>query len=87
MDWALYAWLKRGKRRRSILVEINKSKEPLSTNDLSIKQKIAISQASFTLGELEEKKLIVCLNPTDKIGKLYKIDKSGEEIIGGLKNG
>lgn len=79
MDWALYAWLKRGKRRRSILTELKKSKEPLTANDLAEKSGIAISQASFTLKELTEKGLIDCLNPKDKIGKLYRISPKGKE--------
>ena len=81
MDWALYAWLKRGKRRNSILNELKKSDKPLTTNDISKNLNIAISQTSFTLGELTEKKLVECLNPTDKIGKLYRITKDGQEIL------
>lgn len=80
MDWELYAWLKRGKRRKSILNELKKSKNPISANDICKNLNIAISQASFTLKELTEKKIIECLNPTDKIGKLYKITKEGKEI-------
>lgn len=81
MDWALYAWLKRGKRRNSILNELKKSDKPLTTNDISKNLNIAISQTSFTLGELTEKKLVECLNPTDKIGKLYRITKDGKKIL------
>jgi len=84
MDWALYAWLKRGKRRRSILDELKKSKNPKSTSDICKNLNIAISQASFSLRELEEKKLIQCLNPNDKIGKLYEITESGSEILNGI---
>ena len=81
MRWDLYAWLKRGSRRKSILVELNKSKEPLSANDISKKLNIAISQTSFSLKELTEKKLVECLNPADKIGKLYKIRMLGKELL------
>lgn len=86
MDWALYAWLKRGKRRKSILTELNKSREPLTANDLSKKLNIAISQTSFTLKELTEKELIKCLNPADKIGKLYLIRELDKELLEYVNN-
>lgn len=81
MDWSLYAWLKRGSRRKSILIELSRSKDPLTANDISKKRNIAISQASFTLKELSDKQLVDCLNPEDKIGKLYKISTKGKEIM------
>ena len=81
MDWELVAWVKRGKRRISILRLLKLSSSPLTANEIKYKLKIAISQASFTLKELSEKSLIECLNPNDKIGKLYKIIKKGEMIL------
>ena len=71
MDWKTFAWLRRGKRRTDVLKIIAKSKQPLAINDIKNILKIAISQASFTTNELYEQKLIECLNPEDKIGKLY----------------
>ncbi len=81
MDWGLYAWLNRGSRRKSVLELLAKSEKPLSTNEIKKSLKIAISQASFTLKELLNKKLIACLNPKDKIGKLYCITKRGKELL------
>ena len=81
MDWGLYAWVNRGSRRKSVLELLAKSEKPLSTNDIKKSLKIAISQASFTLKELSDKKLIECVNPEDKIGKLYVISKQGRVIV------
>lgn len=81
MDWKNYAWLNRGKRRKSVLELLNKSEKPLSTKDVKSKLKIAISQASYTLKELNEKSLIDCVNPNDKIGKLYVINKKGKGLL------
>ncbi|MCD6229514.1 MAG: ArsR family transcriptional regulator [Candidatus Diapherotrites archaeon] len=81
MDWVLYAWLKRGSRRKTVLFELHVSKEPLAANDISRNLNIAISQASFTIKELHGKKLVECLNPLDKIGRLYKITSKGREIL------
>jgi len=81
MDWGLYAWVNRGSRRKSVLELLAKSDKPLSTNDIKKSLKIAISQASFTLKELIDKRLIECVNPKDKIGKLYKIINKGYNLI------
>jgi len=85
MDWVLYAWVNRGSRRKSVLELLAKSDKPLSTNDIKKLLKIAISQASFTLKELLDKKLIECINPGDKIGKLYKITRKGKEYLQNVK--
>ena len=81
MNWRLYAWVNRGSRRKSVLELLAKSEKPLPTNDIKKSLKIAISQASFTLKELSAKRLIECVNPKDKIGKLYIITKKGNILL------
>ena len=81
MDWGLYAWVNRGSRRKSVLGLLANSEKPLSTNDVKKTLKIAISQASFTLKEFLNNKLIECMNPKDNIGKLYVITKKGKEML------
>ena len=81
MDWELYAWLKRGKRRKEVLEIINSKNKPISVNDIKNELKIAISQSSFTVKELIDKKLIDCLNSEDNIGRLYIITEKGKELI------
>ena len=80
MDWQKYAWVKRGKRRQQTLEVLNKSANPLTINDIREKTRIAILQTSVIVAELEDEGLIECLNPQDKIGKLYRITKQGKEI-------
>ena len=81
MDWQKYAWVKRGSRRQETLQLFSKTLVPLSINDVHIKTRIAISQASTTVAELEDAGLLRCLNAMDKIGKLYVITDEGKEII------
>lgn len=81
MNWELYAWLKRGNRRKEVLKLIFDSSNPLTTNEVRLKLKLAMSQASYTLKELEQKELIECLNPKDKIGRLFKIVRNGKELM------
>lgn len=81
MDWNLFAWIKRGETRKKVLKIIQTSKNPITINEIKEECKISISQCSLIVKQLEEKKLIECLNPKDKIGKLYRISKIGKEII------
>ncbi len=81
MDWQKYGWVKRGKRRQQALEVFNKSLNPLTINDIHEKSRIALSQASVIVAELEHEGVIECLTPQDKIGKLYRITKEGKEII------
>ena len=80
MDWKTYAWLKRGKRRKQTL-SLFSSNFPLSTTDIKKKLKVAMSQASFSLKELQQKHLVKCLNPEDKIGRLYKTTSQGTKLL------
>lgn len=81
MDWELYAWVKRGSQRKNVLQTLGHASTPLSTSDLKSKLKVAMAQASFTVKELTQKKLIESVNPKDKIGKLYKITNKGKAIL------
>jgi len=81
MNWELYAWLKRGNRRREVLKLIASSNNPLTVKEIKNKLKVAMAQSSFTVKELFDKKLIDCLNPNDKIGRLYKISKNGSDLL------
>ena len=81
MDWDLYAWLKRGNRRKEVLKLLVNAQSPMTTNEIKAKLKVALSQASFTVKELSGKKLVECLNPKDKIGRLYKITNEGKVIL------
>ena len=82
MDWDLYAWLKRGKRRKEVLKLLVNSQSPMTANEVKAKLKVALSQASFTIKELSDKKLVECLNPKDKIGRLYKITNESKGLMG-----
>lgn len=85
MDWKKCAWLRRGKRRLETLLVLNKASTPITIKDVTVKSKIAISQASATIAELEKAELVKCLNPEDKIGKLYVITDEGRKLINALE--
>ncbi len=81
MDWELYAWLKRGNRRKEILKLLVNTHSPITSNEIGIKLKVSLPQVSFTIKELFGKELIECLNPKDKIGRLYKNTSEGKVIL------
>jgi len=81
MNWEIYAWLKRGSRRQDVLQHLSNSDRPLTANDIKSNLKMSLSQSSLTLKELLKEELIDCLNPDDKIGKLYRINDKGEAMV------
>lgn len=80
-DWKTYSWLKRGPRRVNVLKYINDSEKPQTATDVKKNQKVDITQAAFTLSELNEKELVGCLNSEDHHGKLFVITKKGKDML------
>lgn len=78
MNWSKYAFVLRGKVRLKILIALNKPKTP---TQLSKELKINLAQVSRTLKELSDNKLIECINPQNKTGRLYVRTKEGNEIV------
>lgn len=50
-------------------------------NDISKSMKIILSQVSRTLSELEGKNLIICTTPNRTKGRIYRLTKTGNDII------
>ena len=55
--------------------------KPLTPSIISEKTKIYPSHVSNTLNELVEKKLVVCLTPKLKKGRLYELTLNGKNIL------
>ncbi|MBA7585156.1 hypothetical protein ES708_27126 [subsurface metagenome] len=78
MDWNLVGFIKASKYRRNILFELEKGrKTPL---ELSTTLNMYISHISKSLKELTEKKIIVCLTPKQRKGKIYSLTELGRQI-------
>ena len=54
---------------------------PSTPSVISEKTKIYPSHISNTLSELVEKKLVVCLTPKLKKGRLYELTANGKKIL------
>lgn len=74
----LISFVSRGKIRKKVLSNLDK---PLTPTQLSEKIKTHRSTTSRTLLELEERGLVKCITPKEKMGRFYEITKQGNKII------
>ena len=65
--------------RKKVMVALGE--KPNTPSAISEKTKIYPSHISNTLNELVEKKLVVCLTPKLKKGRLYDLTKEGKKIL------
>ena len=73
----LYAWVLRGSQRRKIFKCLDKPKTPtLIKEETGIK----VSNVSDILRLMEKSGLAKCLNPKDKLGRLYQLTNEGNKI-------
>jgi len=75
-------FIKRGKNRKEIFVNLNK---PMMPSELVIKIYKSNSNTYFNLvsralSELKEKKLVEVVNPEDRTGRIYRRTKGGEKV-------
>ncbi|MFX0016860.1 MAG: ArsR family transcriptional regulator [Promethearchaeota archaeon] len=82
--WSLVSYVRISKYREDLLIEL--SKKPHFPSELVRKLDITFSVVSRTLKELEDRGIIVCLNPEQKKGKLFSISNLGEELISLLQS-
>ena len=65
--------------REKVLIDL---KEKIKTPSRIAKStNIGASHVSTALKELREHKLVVCLNPEKKQGRIYKITELGEKVL------
>lgn len=81
MDWSKYSFVVRAKNRKSILLHLSDPKTP---SQLSEELKLSLSHVSRAVKELEEKELIECLTPNEKVGRVYRRTPDGEKIANHL---
>ena len=80
--YELMSFVNRGKSRKRVLKELNR---PMTPTDLSNKIQIHRSTISRTLIELEQKGLVKCLTPKEKMGRYYEISEMGKKILSSIE--
>lgn len=78
----LLSWVLRGSQRRVIFSVIDGTLIPAQIYGKAkeINLKITRNNVSDILRELREKELVVCLNPDEKKGRLYKLTEKGLKV-------
>ena len=83
MDWSKYSFVIRAKNRKAVLLCLSKPKTP---TQLAEELKLSLPHVSRALKELEKEGLVECLTPSEKVGRVYKRTKIGEEIVNFVKS-
>jgi len=78
MDYKALSFVLAGSLRQRVIKALQKPKTP---SQLVKDLKTQDSSLSRTLKELEEHKIIECLFPHNKKGRIYRLTKIGEEIL------
>ena len=80
--YKILSFLARSKNRTKVLGSFDGLQTP---TQISKKLKIQRSTVSRTISELEEKRLVRCLTPKERMGRLYSLTSDGRKILEHLK--
>ena len=86
--WTLYAYVVSSKYRKLVIKVLYKG--PAIPKEISRRTGKAQPHISRALKELKNRKLVTCINPQEKKGRIYKLTTIGlkvaEEVIKRYKN-
>ena len=82
MNWEKYSYVVRGRNRKRILLSLN---SPMTPTQIAAVAKVSLSHVSKALRDLKKYELVICINPDEKVGKIYKRTEEGNEIAEYLK--
>jgi predicted transcriptional regulator len=78
MSWNDVSYVIASKTRKSIILKLETPRTPtFLAKDLDLN----LANISRALTELEDKDIVVCLTPKQKVGKIYSLTKKGKDII------
>lgn len=72
-----YHWVIRGSQKKKIIKIMNKPKIP---TEIKEQTKLSLNNVSDVLREFKKKKIVKCLNPKEKTGRLYELTPKGMRI-------
>ncbi len=72
-----YSWIVRGKQRRKILQTLN---HPMTPTQIKERTGIKVTNVSDVVRSMEEINIAKCLNPKEKLGRLYELTQKGKKI-------
>lgn len=78
MSWNDVSYVIGSKTRKAILLKLETPRTPtFLAKDLDVN----LANISRALSELEDKDIIVCLTPKQKVGKIYALTKKGKTLL------
>lgn len=82
LDWKLYSWLVRGIQRATIIKGMDRPKMPsqICREAKRLNEKINLNSTSDILRKFVKKGIAVCLNPEQKVGRLYELTAKGKKL-------
>lgn len=78
MLWKDVSYVVRSKMRKSVLLELETPKTPTM---LARTLKTSMPSVSRTLRQLEDRGLVSCLTPEERVGKIYSLTDKGKETL------
>ena len=75
--WKDLGYVLRAKNRKRIIKALNEPKIP---SQLAEELEMHISHVSRTLNQLQKAKIVKCLTPEEKVGRLYELTEKGKGI-------
>ncbi len=72
-----YVWVVRGKQRKKIIKVMSKPRIP---TEIKEETQLSLNNVSDVLREFKKKRIVQCLNPKEKTGRLYKLTPKGMRI-------
>lgn len=82
MSWNDVSYVIASKTRKAVLLKLETPRTPTF---LSKELDVNLANISRGLAELEDKSIVVCLTPNQKVGKIYALTKKGNDIISKIK--
>jgi predicted transcriptional regulator len=78
MSWKEAGFVIASKTRRAIVMKLD---TPMTPTYLAKSLDVNLANISRTLTELENKGIAVCLNPRQKVGKIYSLTKKEKMLL------
>ena len=76
MSWEDVSYVIASKTRKSIVLKLDSPRTPtFLAKDLSVN----LANISRALAELEEKGIVTCLTPEQRVGRIYSLTKKGNK--------
>lgn len=76
--WELCSYVVRGRNRKRVFLALETPKTP---TQISKELKIHLPHVSRSLAELESRKLVECLTPSEKVGRIYRLSGKGRRVL------